>query len=796
MREAHVGEPVRCFANKSAKNQTRPMKLPTRKTHILQAVLPLTTACILSVRLALATDYPTTILNDHPAAYYRLEESAGSSSIADSSGNGLNGTVNYDLDINSNPDYPQFSQIGIDTNSVLFHNYTDTNGTAHSSTIEIGNSPSLNPQGPFSVEFWARPTSDANTYEIPVGNFGGYSPNSGWHFYQSPGTPGSWIWTVPSTGRFIQTVPVIKNQWAHIVGVYDGTNLIFYVNGVATATVSGAGYVANSTTDLFIGGDAITGWGNWEGYVDEVAIYGSALSYGQVTNHYQLGLASFASRPVPPNVLVDPGTTNSNPASLSVNTGSAATFDPIVTGAIPFSYQWYKNGSLDPGQTNSLLSFNTGPADDGSSYYVIVTNNYGSSTSEVAHLSVAGALFVNTMPQSITRNVGSYAAYHVTASGAKPITYQWTVSTDSGTTFTNLTGATNATLWLPNVQLSQNGNQYSVIVKGPVITSNLQPASLTVQARAVNVPLTGYGALVAADNPVAYWRLDEPSGSATAVDAIGSFDGTYTSVSVGSFTYQVPTGIPNTTDPAIGLANGPNASGGVNIQIPFAPELNSDTAWSVETWVMPYSLGINGGDYRLVLSSEYNLYPNPYNGWYLYQQPNNTFAFVPQPANAFVVAGSIAANKWYHVVITDDGTNFNFYINGVLAVAPYTTAGFVPNGTGINQNGTGGVSSGLGNTVLGQRTDGAFNSFDGAMDDTAIYNYALSPQQVYLHYIVATKLSIMKSGSSVILSWPTGTLQSGTAPNGPFTAVGGATAGVPYTNSVAGAPKYYRVLVP
>ena len=771
------------------------MKLPNETSLLKHRWLPCAAAfALLGLRAASAADYPTTILADQPAAYYRLEEPAGSTVAVDATGNGFVGTYSYDLDVNSNPDYPLLGQVGIDTNSVLFHVYSDTNATAHTTMITIPYSATLTPQGPFSVEFWARPTSDSATYSIPVGNFGGYGNSSGWHFYQSPGSPGSWIWNVPSTGNFIQTVPAVKNQWAHLVGVYDGTHLIFYVNGVATATVSGAGYVANTVNALNIGGDPVTGWGNWEGYVDEVAIYTNALTFNQVTNHYTVGLTRFASRPAPPVVLKDSGESATDPASLSVNSGSTATFDPIVTGATPFAYQWYKNGTNYIGRTNSSLSFTAGSADNGSTYFVIVTNVYGAATSEVATLTVAGALFINGAPSAIVRNVGSYAAFHVTASGASPITYSWSVSTNGGSTFAPIPGGTNATLWLSNVQPAQDGSQYAVQVTGPVLTSNLPPVSLTVQARTEIVPLSGYGSIVAADKPVAYWRLDEPDGSATAVDAVGSFDGTYTAGAVGGFSYQVPTGIPKTTDTAIGLTNGVNASGGASVQIPFAPELNSDTTWSVESWVQPYSLGINGGDYRLVLSSEYNLYPNPYNGWYLYQQPNNTFAFVPQPANAFVVAGSIVANNWYHIVVTDDGVNFRFYINGVLATAPYTTSGFIANGAGINGDGSAGIGAGLGNTVLGQRTDKAFNSFDGTIDDTAVYNYALTPQQVYLHFINSTKLTIVQSGNNVVLSWPVGTLQSAATVGGTYTDVSAATS--PYTNSIIGAGKYYRVHVP
>jgi Concanavalin A-like lectin/glucanases superfamily len=768
---------------------------PSRKITMSKfKLLPFAAALVLTgIRTAQAADYPTTILADNPSAYYRLEEASGATTAIDATANGLNGAYLYDLDINGNPDYPKLVQNGIDTNSVLFHVYNDTNGVAHTSLIDVPFSSTLNPQGPFSIEFWARPTSDNHgDYATPVGNFGGYGDGSGWHFYQSPGSgtsSGSWIWDVPSAGAFIQTSPVVKNQWTHLVGVYDGANLIFYVNGVATATVPGAGFLANSANDLFIGGDPATGHGYWEGYVDEVAVYTTALSAAKVLAHYQEGTNSFAPMTDLPVVLVDAGEANSNPASTTNNVGSTVVFDPIVVGGTPFAYQWFSNSVIYAGQTGSLLTFPAINADNGSTYYVVVTNNNGRATSEVATLTVSGALFINGGPQSITRNVGSYAAFHVIASGASPITYQWSQSINNGTTFTPIPGATDATLWLSNVQQSQSGYQYAVSVTGPAVSSNVPPATLTVQPRAVNVPLTGYGAVVAADKPVAYWRLDESDGSSTAVDAVGSFDGTYTA-NAGTITYGVlPPGIPNDTDPAVGIANG------ATIQVSFAPELNPTASWSVETWVQPSSLGANGGDYRVVLSSEYNLFPNPFNGWYIYQQPNNSFAFVPQPGNAFLSGGSIVANNWYYVVLTDDGVNFNLYVNGVLAVAPLPVAGanFIPNGSGINLDGTPGITDGLGNTVLGQRTDGAFGTFEGTMDDTAIYNYALTPQQIQNHFQNTTRVSITSSGSNIVISWPTGTLQSSVNVNGPYVNVGGATS--PYTNSVTGSQKFFRVQV-
>jgi Concanavalin A-like lectin/glucanases superfamily len=781
-------------------------KLTTWKSKLLPFAVVLTLA---GVRTAHAVDYPSTILADHPAAYYRLEEVGGSGTATDSTGNGFNGAINYDYDIDNNPDYPLLGQPGLDTNSYVFHSYTDTNFQTHVSYVDVASSSTLNPQGPFSVEFWARATSDANNYDVPVGSVGGTYPQPGWDFYQTPGTPGSWVFNVPTAGAFIQTSQVIKNQWTHLVGVYDGTSLIFYVNGVATATVSGAGYLANNSANLAVPGDLTigfnqsSGWGAFEGYLDEVAIYTNALSASQILAHYEVGTNSFSTNAAPPVVLMDAGSTSSNPQSIAVNAGSTATFDPIVIGGLPLSYLWYTNGVAETDATNALLSFSASSADNGSTYFVVVTNNYGSSTSQVATLTVAGVLFINSDPQSIARYVGSYAAFHVTASGALPITYKWSLSTDNGATFNPIVGATNETLWLSNVQMAQSGYEYEVLVTGPVLSSTPPAATLIVQPRPINVPLTGYAALVAADKPVALWQLNDstPVDGSTAVDAVGSFNGTYTpnTVNGGSITGGITGGIPHDTNTAVKLSNlaVPGFTPGATVQIPWAPELNPDIPWSVETWIQPNS--ISGSDYRVVLSSEYNVYPNPYSGWYIYQQPSQTFSFVPQPGNQFITVFSptVVANNWYHLVVTDDGSNFNFYINGVLAVAPFPVAGanYIPNGDGINPDGSPQIGTPpTGNFVLGQRTDNAFNAFDGNMQDTAVYNYALTPQQIQNHYLNQILLTITRSGNNVILSWPagTGTLQYSTSVGGTYSNINGATP--PYTNIVNGATMFYRLL--
>jgi hypothetical protein len=752
-----------------------------------------------------AQDYHATILSNNPAAFYEMQEAPGASTAIDSSGHGFNGGIDYDIGYNGTNDYPVLGLPGIDTNAYLFHVYSDIDAQTHVSDIDVSYSPTLNPQGPFTAECWARPTSDANNYDAVMGSVSGSYPQSGWVIYQTPGTPGYWALDCQNAGVFSVPASAVKNQWTHLVAVYDGTNFTFYINGVSGGAVSGAGFQAASAEDFYIGGQPIAANGSFEGYITEVAIYTNALTAAQILNDYKVGTNSFSTNAEPPQVLEDAGAVSTDPASITVNAGATATFDPIVVGSTPLAYQWYTNGVAEGGATGSLLSFTATGANNGSTFYVVVTNSFGSTTSQVATLTVYSSIIINSAPMPITRDVGSYAAFHVTASGTAPIAYKWSVSTDSGSTFNPIAGATNETLWLSNVQLSQSGNEYSVLVTGPGVSSNVAPATLTVQPRPVNVALSGYGAIVAADKPVAFWELNEPAGSSTAVDAVGSFSGAYTPavtntvVDSSTILFGLPGGVPDDTNTAVGLASTTPGTGsglGGTIQVPWAPELNPDTPWSVETWVQPTSLGANGGDYRLVLSSAYNegLGAGPVGGWYIYQQPSDTFAFVPQPLNAFVTAGSIAAGNWYHLVVTDDGTNFNFYINGVLAIAPYPASGFVANGDGINADGTAEIG-GLGNAMfaIGQRSDGAFNTFQGNVEDTAVYNYALTPKQIQNHFLNAVTLTITPSGHNVILNWPlgTGTLQKSANLNGPYANVSSAVP--PYTNAVS-STSFYRLL--
>ena len=758
------------------------MKSTTLFNACQRRILTLAAAFALAgIRAVNAADYPTTILADNPLAFYRLDETSGGTAVDSSASGAFPGAYNYSAD----GLYPELGLPGIDTNSIDL-------SEGDPSTVTAGYYDALNQQAPFSVEIWARPIStDPANWRCPIGNFSGWgtATQSGWYVYQAPGAPTTFAFIMVGSGAWITSPTIALLKWYHLVGTYDGTNASFYLNGVLVGTQNAAGYAANTVNNAGVNpialgsrGDA-SGYGAFDGGLDDFAYYTNALSAAQVLNHYTAGTNSFRVAAQPPTILTQP-------ADASVYAGQTASFSVLADGSAPLAYQWYNGSSAVPGATNSSYSFPTTPAEDGDSFSVVVTNFVGSVTSEVASLSVSTALLIDAPLTSILREVGSAAAFEVVAEGAEPITYQWYDSNSNP-----IPGATNNVLWLYNVQLTNDSDSYFVAIGNPYTSIDSDPATLNVQARAVSVATNGYAQVVIADGPVAYWRLDEASGSSDAVDAVGSFDGTYTAGS-GSFAYGVTTGIPNDTDPALGV------TGGATIQIPYAIEINPPGPFTVEGWFNASSVTAGGNDYRVPFSSMSNPYGEGPTGWLVYQTAGNNWSWWPYNGyyNGVQLTDydQVVANQWYYLTLVYDGTTFTFYVNGV-AKASGTDSSFVQNGNvpaggaayyNYNYNQGPGLPDGSGNTVFGQRVDDAFNPFSGTIDDIAIYNKALSLQQIQNHFLNTTHLTIANSGTNFVISWSTGTLQSSTDLAGPYVNVTGATS--PYTNSITGKQVFFR----
>jgi hypothetical protein len=737
---------------------------------------------LLSLGAARAASYHELILSDLPVAYYRFEELPGATVAADSSANHFDATYNF----NSNSTSPKLGQPGIDTNSISFSGKAGSSGS-----VTIPFQQELSPVtadgthgAPFSVECWAQPNAQpaGGLYASVLGMFGRYTASgtyanaSGWNIAQTPGPKSVWLFNMKNGPFFTTPAAINLLQWYYLAGVFDGTNLTFYINGLSQGSQKAASYLADNGADGQVGVTDNAGsppYTVFSGGVDEIAFYTNALTADRILAHYQLGTNSFRAVPAPPSIL-------QSPVASTNFAGTMVTFTVRADGTAPLSYQWLKGTNDIAGATNSSLTFiGVFPDDNGAAFSARVSNAYGATNSAAAALTLLTNFYVVHQPLSITRKRGSHAAFRVAVEGAQPISYQWFKGTNM------VAGATNDTLWLTNIAGTDNGAAIRAHVSNPFTAVDSDAATLTVQDRPVRDPIPGYSQTVLQDDPVAYWRLDELNATSPAADIAGSFDGSYDENN-GTFTFGLASGVPREADAALGL------TGGAVVTIPYALELNPVTGpWSAEAWVKPSTLDPN--HFRTVFSSMWNSdFGNHVFGWNVYQHEAGVWTlniFNGGGASTFLsdfTHNPLVTNAWYHLVIADDLNAIHFYVNGLeVGTAAQSATGFTANGI----NGDPAVAGGP--TVLGQRSDNAFDPFDGVIDEVAFYNYALSLLQVQAHYANSGFLTFTRTGNNTVLSWSVGTLQQSASILGQFANVPGASS--PYSIPEGTATTFYRL---
>jgi alpha-tubulin suppressor-like RCC1 family protein len=108
------------------------------------------------------------------------------------------------------------------------------------------------------------------------------------------------------------------------------------------------------------------------------------------------------------------------------------------------------------------------------------------SISATTTLSVHTAPVVTTNPVSQTLNAGSSVTFTAAASGFPVPTVQWQISTDGGTTFTDMSGETSTTLTFTAAP-SHNGNQFRAVFTNVVSQATTTAATLGIRDFSISV---------------------------------------------------------------------------------------------------------------------------------------------------------------------------------------------------------------------------------------------------------------------------------------------------------------------
>jgi hypothetical protein len=190
---------------------------------------------------------------------------------------------------------PVQGEPGIVGQSFRFSN-TNMDVTYLGAHADVPFNPGLNPAAAFSVELWAMPAQAFTDVFCPAasvdaslnsGNsrFGWvlYGAATNWEFRLGAGFDG---YAVTNDGG-----SVAVGEWNHVVGVYDGANALLYVNGqLAGGPIPAPGFAPNTniTIPLRIGATTFPNR-TFDGWVDEVAFYGTALAADRILAHYNSG---------------------------------------------------------------------------------------------------------------------------------------------------------------------------------------------------------------------------------------------------------------------------------------------------------------------------------------------------------------------------------------------------------------------------------------------------------------------------------------------------------------------------
>ena len=677
--------------------------------------------------------YTSVIEGDSPILYYRLNEPQFLTNAGYASTNFPVATNYGSLGASANGVYQPGSTPGVAGPSFVGFGSSKAvalNGFLGAVDVGGGSLPSaLNPVGtvPFTVVAWFQGNSadaPARFQDIVGHGSSSYRLFLGENAGENRFNPGasSTIELGYANAPDMVTNNASKNDghWHMVAGVTDGTNAYMYLDGVlARSTTVGTGInIVGSSVDLLLGGDPTYTYASYnsgstdrtfDGQIAQVAMWNTNLSAGQIQT-------LFNAAGVPPSFVTQPvGATNNQGTTLSIGA--------VVSGSQPINYQWWNtNGTRVAGQTNLQLAFNPVTTNQIGSYYLVATSSYGSATSSVVQIFVYGAPVITSESQTnLQIFAGQSPVLLLSVAGASPISYQW---------YSNSVLIPSATSNTYTISGAQTSASYTAVVSNSAGMLTAGPFTVTV----VPAPTAPYPAQVLADHPLAFWRLDETSGT-TAYDYVSGYNGIYTNVQLDAFGSYHLDSDPSEVAPQFGnvpVVTNNSYVGWIPTNLNFVTPTNVNGEFSVECWLLEQIVMNDAGIVSLGYGNGGEEFAMDVGG----NDPAHDLRFYVRDAAgpAFGAVSSFSPYTdaaWHHVVgVCDEASGkVLLYIDGTNAATPAA----IPV--------KGGILNAVQSLAIGARQEGFGTQYDnqffGAISQVAVYNYALTPAQVQTHYFAS-----------------------------------------------------------
>jgi|GEM_PF-1171218 len=451
-----------------------------------------------------------------------------------------------------------------------------------------------------------------------------------------------------------------------------------------------------------------------------------------------------------------------NGQQVATTTSSASS--SYGTSTAPFIFTGDTSGNGDsplPGSLDEIAVF-----------------DHALTSTDIATIYSKAAYSSNTKPTFSQQPFGSTvaqahpASFTVTAYGSMPITYQWY---KDGTAIAD---ATNTSLTFTSANISDSGSYY-VIASNTAGSAKSSTVTLTVNATPTYANLT--------NGLVLHMPFDGDTKDTSGLKNDGTING-----SVPFVTGELGQGIDLESTKDSSIYN----SVSVNDSASYL-SFDENASFTVAFW-LKYSGSFN--DTPIIGNAQNSTWQL---GWVLTDSATSgklewslvsaTGTYVRDPVPN---CPTINDEKWHHVACVIDRTSkmtFVYVDDALTGSWKIDDLGTLVTGYGI---------------TIGQDPNLSYGSASFMMDDLGIWNYALSYYQVTSIFnaaknnlsfdvkgqdVTTVTLTIKETtDGQVILSWPSGTLQSADEITGPWTAVSGATA-PSYTVKPTDTKKFYQV---
>ncbi len=767
------------------------------KVHEPNLMRKTTVACSLTAILTLAAVAPShgqsafsnavTALN--PVAYWPLTESTAPPGSPPVEPNLGSAGAAYNATYNNNVTFGADGALAGSGDTAA-----DFDGASASATPAYGSALAIGPS--FTVEAWLK-SENIGATQCALADVDGASPRSGWLIYMDISNPGQYTarfynqnGTTPSLAVNIgDPSSIAAGQWYHLALVVSNavtaTNVYGYLNGVLVAGPTALpSFVPNDGVSgaTFSIGDRSDNSFYFDGDIDEVAYYPSALDANVVASHYNTGstspatgysalvLASNPSLYYRMDAAASPVAHNYGSLGAAANGYYQSGTAPGVAGpsfgafgngfgSDNFATQFSSGGTQSSGSgptvncafadpsvlniTNSVtvagwvkvptgaVGWFTGVLGRGDNSYRFAVDTTG-----FPHFANGG----NGNGDIVGENPVNDGKWHYwvgtydSASGAAVL---YIDSVSSGTaTWVAPPGDTDRPFLIGGAPDYAGRNFVGEVAQVAIFNSALSVAQI--QGLYNATAPSPYDLAVANYNPVGFWPLSETATppavatfSATNLGTVGSaLNGTFN----GDVIYGFPGALASSDDSADEFNCNSGAGGVTSLVTPYTADIANGPSFTIEAWLNAHYLNTTQCAMCDMDAA------SPRSGWLLYMDISNPGQYTwrgyaqngTTPALAVNIGGasSIAQDTWNHVVVVVSNaitaTNVYGYLNGVLVAGPTALPAYVPN-DGL----------GSGTFSIGMRSDSSF-WFDGAIDEVAYYTNALDATAIAAHYAAAT----------------------------------------------------------